>query len=100
MLTAELLPRCTRDHIIADVGIALWAAAGTLAFLLARIVPLARRRSWLAELIAAIGTALLFGLIATYLDFGGWKELDWRAGVFTFLTALAALGLVRAKPAV
>lgn len=77
------------------MGIVFWVVAGTVAFLLARIVPLARRRAWLAELIASVATALLCGLLATYLDFGGWQEPDWRAGVFALLGALAAVGVVR-----
>ena len=77
------------------MGIALWAAAGSLAFLLARVIPLARQRRWTAEIIAAVLTALACGLLATYLDFGGWQEPDWRAGVFAFLGAMAAIGLLR-----
>jgi uncharacterized membrane protein YeaQ/YmgE (transglycosylase-associated protein family) len=52
-------------------------------------------RTWLAELIAAVVTALLCGLIASYLDFGGWQELDWRAGLFAFFGAMAAVGALR-----
>lgn len=94
-----MLPR--QDHlIIAAVGIALWTAAGGLAFLVARIIPIARqtvvsRWGWLAELIAAVLVALACGLGATALDFGGWREPDWRAGLFAFLGGLAAAGLTR-----
>lgn len=77
------------------MGIALWAASGALAFLFARIVPIGHRGRWPGELIAAILTALAFGLGATYLDFGGWKELDWRAAVFAFFGAMTALGVMR-----
>jgi urea transporter len=77
------------------LGIALWAASGGLAFLIARIIPLARRGGWVAELLAALLAALGCGLGATVVDFGGWRELDWRAGLFAFLGAFAAVGLIR-----
>jgi hypothetical protein len=78
------------------VGVALWLGCGVAAFVLARIVPIARRQGWLAEMTAAIVTAMLFGVVATALDFGGWKEMDWRAGVFAALGAVAAVGTSRA----
>jgi hypothetical protein len=77
------------------VGIALWVACGTLAFLLARIIPAGRSKAWVADLAAALVIAIVLGVVATALDFGGWKELDWRAGLFTFLGAFSASGLVR-----
>lgn len=69
---------------------------GLAAGILARIVPLGtRKRLWL-ELAAAVLAAFLLGTLATALDFGGWNELEWRAGVFAFLGALAAVGIIRA----
>jgi uncharacterized membrane protein YeaQ/YmgE (transglycosylase-associated protein family) len=65
-------------------------------FGLARLVPLRRGRGWWGELAAALFGAALFGLIATALDFGGWREADWRAGLFAALGAFALAGLVRA----
>jgi len=29
------------------------------------------------------------------MDFGGWNEPDWRAGVFVFCCAAAAIAVVR-----
>lgn len=81
------------------MGIALWLAGGLAALLLARGLPAGRDRRWPAELAIALLTALLLGVVATALDFGGWQELDWRAGAFAFLgtlTAIAALRLIRA----
>jgi hypothetical protein len=75
--------------------VALWLGCGVLAFLVARIIPPARRRVWLAELVVALIAAALFGLAATALDFGGWRELDWRAGAFAFCGTLAAIGALR-----
>ena len=77
------------------MGIAFWAAAGIVAWIVARIVPLGRRRAWLAELLVAVAVALLLGGAATARDFGGWREIGWRAGTFAFLGALAAAGLAR-----
>jgi uncharacterized membrane protein YeaQ/YmgE (transglycosylase-associated protein family) len=67
-----------------------------MAFFIARIVPLGRTRPWLAELAAAVVAAMLLGVLATALDFGGWDEPDWRAGIFTFCGSVAAVGIVRA----
>lgn len=78
------------------MGIVLWVLSGCAAFLVARIVPLARHPGRAGELVAAILTALAAGLVATALDFGGWREPDWRAGVFTLFAAFAAIGAVRA----
>jgi hypothetical protein len=39
---------------------------------------------------------LIAGAVATALDFGGWNEPDWRAGVFAFASALAVIGWMRA----
>ena len=45
--------------------------------------------------VAAFAVANLAGIGATALDFGGWKEPDWRAGIFVFLCVAAALAMVR-----
>lgn len=76
------------------MGVALWVACGIVAVALARIIPI-RRRSLFAEAVVAAATATLAGLVATALDFGGRSELDWRAGVFAFLVAAAAVGALR-----
>ena len=78
------------------MGIGLWLVSGFAAFLLARIVPLRRPPRRLGELGLALVTALLLGVVATAMDFGGWKEPDWRAGTFAFLGAFAAIGALRA----
>jgi len=77
------------------MGIALWFVSAAVALLLARILPPWRRRAWLGELSAAIVAALLLGVVATALDFGGWNELDWRAGLFTFFGAFTAIAVLR-----
>lgn len=76
------------------MGIALWIATGCAAFAMTRPVGLARTR-WSRELAASIVTAVGLGIAATALDFGGWNEPDWRAGLFTGLGALAAVAAVR-----
>jgi hypothetical protein len=65
----------------------------------ARIIPLSRRRGWIGELTVSVSTALLLGIVATALDFGGWREPDWRAGLFAFLGAFAAIGIFRVASA-
>lgn len=77
------------------MGLAMWFTSGLAAFLLARIIPFARGRGWLGELLVALTVAAVFGLTATALDFGGWRELDWRAGLFAFLGAFTAAGVFR-----
>ena len=78
------------------MGAALWAAAGVVVFFIARIVPLRRTPRWWPELVVAVAAALAAGAIATALDFGGWNEPDWRAGVFALLVSAAAAGAMRA----
>jgi fluoride ion exporter CrcB/FEX len=78
------------------MGVALWLGSGLAAWILARIIPRGRpRRPW-GELAAAIVTALILGTVATALDFGGWNEADWRAGVFVLVGAFAGIGALRA----
>ena len=72
----------------------MWLVAGSGAFALARLVR-SGRRGWPAEGLAAILAALAAGLAATALDFGGWKEPDWRAAAFAFAVTAAALALLR-----
>ena len=78
------------------MGIALWVASGVFSFVLARVVPIARKRPWLPEMVIAIVTALLLGVVATKLDFGGWREPDWRAGLFAVFGSFAVIGTYRA----
>ena len=77
------------------MGIVLWLAGGIAAWAVARIVPALRGAQRLSELAIALVTAAAAGLGATALDFGGWNEPDWRAGVFAFACALAIVAWVR-----
>jgi hypothetical protein len=77
------------------MGIALWIACGAAAFGVSRAIRAGRSPAWLADAAAAIGVAIVAGFAATALDFGGWNEPDWRAGVFALLCAFAAVGCVR-----
>ena len=74
----------------------MWLGSGVAAWILARIIPLRRGRGGWSELAAAVVVALLLGVLATALDFGGWNEADWRAGVLACLGAFAAAGVARA----
>jgi uncharacterized membrane protein SirB2 len=78
------------------MGIASWVVSGIAAFFVARIVPISRQTHWKTELVTALVAALIAGFAATALDFGGWRELDWRAAAFSFSVALALAGAVRA----
>ncbi|HKR63659.1 MAG TPA: hypothetical protein VJZ00_08005 [Thermoanaerobaculia bacterium] len=80
------------------MGIALWITCGLAAFLFARFVPRGRTRAWIGELIVAVVTAFLLGVVATALDFGGWREpFEWRAGLFAFFGSAAAVGIFRLR---
>lgn len=78
------------------MGLGLWLACGLAAFVVARLIRAGRGRRWLGEMLLAVGASALLGLGATAFDFGGWREPDWRAGLFAFCGAFAMLGLLRA----
>jgi hypothetical protein len=78
------------------MGIALWTACALVVFAAASFVPAGRPARWIGELTAALVSVMLFGFLATFLDFGGWNELDWRAGLFVFFGTAAIVAIVRA----
>ncbi len=78
------------------MGVASWVISGIAAFLVARIVPFSTQMRWKTELVTALLAAMGAGVAATALDFGGWREPDWRAAVFAFFVALALVGALRA----
>lgn len=88
MLTAEL-------YNARFMGLGLWIAAGLAAWVVARLIPFARPKFWLVELALSILAAVLLGVAATAGDFGGWREPDWRAGLFAFFGAFAVAGVFR-----
>ncbi|MFL6247082.1 MAG: hypothetical protein ACJ74H_13710 [Thermoanaerobaculia bacterium] len=77
------------------MGIALWLVSSVAAFFLAKMLPWRRPSRWLGEFLVSVLAGLALGVAATALDFGGWNEPDWRAGLFVFLGALAAAGTFR-----
>jgi predicted MFS family arabinose efflux permease len=77
------------------MGAALWVASALGLFLIARIVPPGRRQNYLLELVIALTVAILCGVAATALDFGGWRTTDWRALLFVLLGTSAAIGALR-----
>ncbi len=77
------------------MGVALWLLCGTAAFTICRFVEAGRPRPWAGELISALVVAFAAGVAATALDFGGWNEIDWRAGAFVLGCAFAAIALGR-----
>jgi uncharacterized membrane protein YeaQ/YmgE (transglycosylase-associated protein family) len=76
------------------MGIALWLFAGGTACSLARFIRKLRQR-WPGELLVALVMSMVCGALATLLDFGGWMELDWRAGLFALLGSFTAIGIYR-----
>ena len=77
------------------MGLALWTVCGVVALLVARIVPAGRPAGWALEAAVAVIAALALGVLATALDFGGWREPDWRAGFFIVFGSFAAIALSR-----
>jgi uncharacterized membrane protein len=77
------------------MGIALWVLCGVAVFAVGRAIGTGRPDGVAGELLAAIVVALAAGLAATALDFGGWNEIDWRAGLFVIACSLAVIGIGR-----
>jgi hypothetical protein len=77
------------------MGLALWIASGATSFAAARLLRSGGALRWPLELLIAIAAAVISGLAATALDFGGWKEPDWRAALFAFFASSAVLALSR-----
>ena len=77
------------------MGIALWITCAAAVFLAIRYIRFGRPAGWIGELITVTITALILCAIATALDFGGWKEPDWRAGLFVLFGCFAVAGAVR-----
>ena len=78
------------------MGIALWLLCGVAVVAASRAIAAGRPEHFGGELLLAIAVSFLAGLGATSLDFGGWGEVDWRAGAFVILCAAAAIGCSRA----
>jgi hypothetical protein len=77
------------------MGIALWITCAAAVFLAIRNIRFGRPAGWVGELLTVTISALILGAIATALDFGGWKELDWRAGLFVLFGCFAVAGIGR-----
>lgn len=77
------------------MGIALWSGCALLVFFVVRRVPYARPAGWPGELFTTLISAMAMGVLATALDFGGWKEPDWRAALFATFGCAAVTGIVR-----
>jgi hypothetical protein len=77
------------------MGIALWMTCATACFVAMRGIRSGRPAGWIGELCTVAISALALGAIATALDFGGWKEPDWRAALFILFGSLAIGGAIR-----
>jgi hypothetical protein len=78
-----------------SMGIALWMTCAVAVFVAIRNVRFGRPVGWIVELFTVVISALLLGGLTTALDFGGWKELDWRAALFVLLGCFAMTGVLR-----
>lgn len=77
------------------MGVALWLLCGVAVFALSRAIALGRPPGFFVELVLALAASFCAGLAASALDFGGWSELDWRAGAFVVFVCLATIGVAR-----
>jgi hypothetical protein len=77
------------------MGIALWMTCAAAVFVAIRSIRFGRPSGWIVELFTVVIGAVLLGGLATALDFGGWKELDWRAGLFVLFGCFAIAGVLR-----
>jgi hypothetical protein len=77
------------------MGIALWMTCAAAVFFAIRAIRFARPAGWIGELATVAGGTFILGGIATALDFGGWNELDWRAGLFVLFGSMAVGGAIR-----
>ena len=78
------------------MGAVSWLLSALAVFAIARIIPSGRRSDYLRESLVILMAAIIFAAIATALDFGGWRALDWRSSTFVLLGGLAAVGGYRA----
>ena len=78
------------------MGAVSWLLSALAVFAIARIIPSGRRSDYLRELLVILMAVTVFGAIATALDFGGWRALDWRSSTFVLLGAMTAVGCYRA----
>ena len=78
------------------MGAVSWLLSALAVFAIARIIPSGRRSDYLRELLVILMAVAVFGAIATALDFGGWRALDWRSSTFVLLGAMTAVGAYRA----
>ncbi len=77
------------------MGIVIWLLAGAAAFGAAALLKSGGALRWPIELTIALVAAVVFGLVATAFDFGGWNEPDWRAGLFCLFGAAVVLAMAR-----
>jgi hypothetical protein len=76
------------------VGLLSWIIAAVVAWIIARLIPLSRRHGW-PELLTAVSSAILAGLAAGWLAFGGWAVIEPRAILFVFLVSFASVAFYR-----
>ncbi len=78
------------------MGAVSWLLSALAVFAIARIIPSGRRSDYLRELLVILLAGTVFAAIATAVDFGGWRALDWRSSTFVLLGGLTAAAGYRA----
>ena len=76
------------------MGVLVWFSGAVIAFLAAQLLGFGRFHP-IAELLVSCSGGLTAGLAATWLDFGGFGEADFRAFLFTALVAFLSIGITR-----
>ncbi len=76
------------------MGLLTWFLASLAVALLTRWIPQGRR-SLISEAACGVAAGLLAGALATWFDFGGWRELDWRSIAFVMGITMLAIAVVR-----
>lgn len=76
------------------MGVLVWLAGSAVAFVSAQLADFGRFHP-LAELLVALCGGLTAGLVATWLDFGGFAEPDLRAFFFATFVSAFSLALTR-----
>jgi uncharacterized membrane protein YeaQ/YmgE (transglycosylase-associated protein family) len=77
------------------LGLGSWILVGLLAGLTARFALPGPDGGCALTVLIGLGGALLGGLLATYLGFGGLSGFDWRSLIIAALGAILLLMLLR-----
>ncbi len=77
------------------MGILSWLMSSAIALLACRYIPLGRPARRLPEMLCGLVFALVGGLVATRLEFGGWNAADPRAALLCAVTTVCGVAIAR-----